>query len=271
MFAPGNIVVRLPWSLLLGLMMWYVLGWSVRQTSPNFYTQSVTELGINMLTGVTVLQVPLWIAKRAFRYRMIAPGEDPLPTAAERMQFQISHMLIGTLIFAIALSPLRAVLPKEGLEHFRLDWRMFVLVGVAICANLVATLPCLWGGFASNVKVIPLGVAWLLYCLVVTCLEFWALCAVANYPPNPWEVYWLVYLVNASQGAVVFAVMRCYRALGYRLLRVPREVPPLPAGIAATEVEIVDVLDEPPQTNPARRISDSIAPAASPRPPKVRR
>ncbi len=24
-FAPGNIVVRLPWSLLLGLMMWYLL------------------------------------------------------------------------------------------------------------------------------------------------------------------------------------------------------------------------------------------------------
>ena len=172
MFAPGNIVVRLPWSLLLGLMMWYVLGWSVRQTSPNFYTQSVTELGINMLTGVTVLQVPLWIAKRAFRYRMIAPGEDPLPTAAERMQFQISHMLIGTLIFAIALSPLRAVLPKEGLEHFRLDWRMFVLVGVAIVAQSSghSTMPV--GRVCSNVKVVPLGIAWLLYCLVVTGLEF---------------------------------------------------------------------------------------------------
>jgi len=30
-FAPGNIVVRLPWSLLLGLMMWYVLAFSMQQ------------------------------------------------------------------------------------------------------------------------------------------------------------------------------------------------------------------------------------------------
>jgi hypothetical protein len=243
-FAPGNIVVRLPWSLLLGLMMWYILAWSQRQVSRYAYAQSVAELGINILLGVTVLQVPLWIAKRALRYRLLAPGEAILPTSSERFQFQLKHMLIGTFIFAIALSPLRAVLPQEGLGNFELgrrEWEMFVLVGAAICVNLIATLPCLWGGFVSRARLVPLGLAWLIYTLIVTGLEFWGLCAVLRAPPEPWKVFWVIYVVNATQGAVVFGVMRCYRALGYRLLRAPRTLPPpLPEWLAAADVDAVN-------------------------------
>ncbi len=206
--------------------------------SRGVYVQSITELGINLLLGVTVLQAPLWLAKRAARYRMLAPGELVMPTTSERLQFQLKHLLIGTLVFAIALSPLRAVLPKDGLEHLPLEWRMFVLAGAAIVVNLLATLPCLWGGFVSNARLVPLGIAWLIYTLVVTGAEFAALCVALSSPPNPWETFWLVYLVNASQGAIVFAVMRCYRALGYRLLRVPRTLPPpLPERTAETEIE----------------------------------
>ncbi len=227
-FAPGNIVVRLPWSLLLGLVMWYVLTISSRsvQTYYSPYQESgIAELGINLLLGITALQVPLWIAKRTFRYRMLAPGETAAPTTTERFQFQIKHMLIGTLVLALALSPLRIVIPGSILQHLRLEWQMFFAVGVVIVANLLTTLPCLWGGFVSNAKLIPLGFGWLFYCLFITGLEIEMIFAVERGGPNWGEAFGLTYLVNVTQGALVFGVMRGYRALGYRMVRAPRHMP----------------------------------------------
>jgi hypothetical protein len=230
-FAPGNLVVRLPWALLLGLTMWYTLAWSDKRAWNYGYAEDVTELGVNLLAGVVALQIPLWIMKWAFRYRMLAPGEPVIPTASERFQFQVKHMLIGTLILAIALSPLRRILPEEGFGRIRTNLsEMFVLVGAAIVASLLATLPCLWGGFVSTHRVTPLALGWLVYCLLVTGVEFQVLCTSLGVPSSrdTGRVFVMAYLINASQGAIVFAVMRCYRALGYRLLRVPRELPPLP-------------------------------------------
>jgi hypothetical protein len=227
-FAPGNLVVRLPWSLLLGLMMWYVLSIShIRTVSWHYQEGAIAQLGINLLLGVSSLQLPLWIAKRAFRYRMLAPDEIAAPTATERFQFEIKHLLIGTLFLALALAPLRIVIPNTFLLHIAFEREMFFLIGASIVANLLATLPCLWGGFVSTHKLVPLGVGWLLYALLVTGLEVGALCAVVRYPPPELgRVFAIVYLVNVTQGAVVFGVMRCYRALGYRLLRAPRDMPP---------------------------------------------
>jgi hypothetical protein len=223
-FAPGNIVVRLPWSLLLGLMMWYVLAISDQLRYVN--ASGIAQLGVSLLLGVSVLQVPLWIAKRAFRYRMLSPGEVVVPTSQEKVQFELKHMLIGTFLFALGLAPLRVVLPAEAKVHIHWDRELPVLLGAAIIVNLIATLPCLWGGFVSNAKALVLGICWLLYCLAITGLEFGCLCAVLGRPgPNPLEVFFVFCLMNASQGAVVFAVMRIYRALGYRMLRAPRTLP----------------------------------------------
>ena len=251
-FAPGNLVVRLPWSLLLGLMMWYVLTASMLRAQGNSYVygghsyeeRAIAELGVNLFLGVTALQLPLWIAKRAFRYRMLAPGEIAAPTATERFQFEIKHLLIGTLLLALALSPLRIVIPSSILQHVNFEREMFVVIGAAIAANLLGTLPCLWGGFVSTIKLVLLGVGWLLYTLLVTGLEVGALCAVLRTPPDLGRVFAVVYLVNVTQGAAVFGVMRCYRALGYRLVRVPRNVPS-PEELRETwEAVLVEKMDD---------------------------
>ena len=81
-FAPGNIVVRLPWSLLLGMMMWYILAFGQRRAG--YRSEDTLVLGIVLLLGVTVLQVPLWIAKYVFGYRTLMPGEVPAPAARGR-------------------------------------------------------------------------------------------------------------------------------------------------------------------------------------------
>jgi hypothetical protein len=221
-FAPGNIVVRLPWSLLLGLSMLYVMAFAERQTSgARSRAENILILGIVLLLGVTIIQVPLWIAKRAFRYRMLSPGELPVSSSRGPMQFQLKHLILGTFLLSVALSPIRLILPKESVGSLMPDRELLVLIPLAVVGNLVATVPCLWGGFESTRSMLRLGIAWCVYILVVTSVEL----PVALMPgdaPHKMEVFAMIYLINFAQGFVVFAVMRIYRTLGYRLQRVPR-------------------------------------------------
>ncbi|MGO9110997.1 MAG: hypothetical protein ACLP9L_17380 [Thermoguttaceae bacterium] len=64
---------------------------------------------------------------------------------------------------------------------------------------------------------------WAVYGPIVTGVEFLALCVVLGDPHDP-QAVWSFLTMNFTQGAVVFAVMRIYRTLGYRLQHVPREV-----------------------------------------------
>ena len=149
--APGNIVVRLPCSLLLGLMMWYLLAFSGTDRLPEggLDPKTFLVLGIVLLLGVTVLQIPLWIAKRAFRYGMFMPGEPPAPAGQGPVQFQLKHLLLGNVLLSVALSPIRLILPKENVGSLMPNRYLFVLIPAAIVVNLVATLPGLWGGIVS--------------------------------------------------------------------------------------------------------------------------
>jgi len=165
----------------------------------------------------------LWIAKRAYRYRMLVPGEVPTPAGREPVQFQLKHLIIGTFFLSVALSPIRRVLPKENVGALMPDHELLVLIPAVIIVNLVATLPCLWGGFVSARRAWWLAIAWTGYSFGVTVVEFAILCKVLGDPHNT-NTFWLIYLMNVTQGFVVFAVMRIYRAIGYSLQRIPRGV-----------------------------------------------
>jgi hypothetical protein len=220
-FAPGNIVVRLPWSLLLGLAMWYLLVFGRRQADRMpMRPEEVFTLGVALLLGVTVLQIPLWIAKRVFRFRMFVSDDAPLSVERGPVQFQLKHLLIGTFIFAVALSPIRLILPKESAGNLFHDQELLVLVPAAVVVNLVATLPCLWGGFLPGDRAWRLGLAWLGYGFLVTVIEFAVVCAILGAPGGE-NVLLKIYLLNFTQGTVVFVVMRIYRTLGFRMQRVP--------------------------------------------------
>ena len=227
-FAPGNIVVRFPWTLLLGLMMWYVLVFgehSAREVWNPQNSDDVIILGEILLLTVTVLQIPLWIAKTAFRVRISRAEEDRTKTTPERFQFNLRDLLIGTFLFAVALSPIRYMLPKKPINSLWPDSELLLLIPVAIVADLLATLPCLWIGFRR--RVLALIAFWAGYELIVAGIEHVVLHA---YDHAPWEIklYGWLAVLNLSQAAVVFAVARTYYALGYRLQRVPRHAPPPP-------------------------------------------
>jgi hypothetical protein len=69
--APGNIMVRLPWSLLLTVWMWQALVVGNRLSFSGFPRAEAILLGVVLLFGLFVAMAPLAIAARFFRWRLL--------------------------------------------------------------------------------------------------------------------------------------------------------------------------------------------------------
>jgi hypothetical protein len=235
-FSPVNVVLRLSCWLLFAMTTWYVLvfatvvhdGGLQRAQSRDFVV-----FGILILSGATLLQIPLWIAKRALRFRLIRPGEEPTPVASERLQFQLIDLLIATFILAIVMSPIRLVLPREGFLGPRLFPELFVVIPIAMAVILVATLPSLWAAFVASPAFVPV-LALAMYSVFISIIELAIIYTIEGPRGGPsfGEVFGVFFMGNLSQSAVVFAVMRIYYALGFRLQRVPRRAVLPPEAVA---------------------------------------
>ena len=221
--APGNVVVRLPWVFLLSVLMWYSLVLGVRATGDEYFgLEEAVLLAMFLLVGVVSAQGPLWIARRLFRWRLVSwAGAVPEPSQG-RLQFQLRHLMLGMLFVSIALAPGRVVLPAGDLTSFRgLGYEWFALLALLVVCNLLIAVPCIWGAFARVTIIIPLALGWLVYCAVVTAVEFNILVSILGPRNTPEELRYLMYILNVSQCATVFGTLLVLRALGFRLVRVP--------------------------------------------------
>ncbi|MCE5268683.1 MAG: hypothetical protein LLG00_12435 [Planctomycetaceae bacterium] len=222
--APGNIVLRLSWSSLLTLMMWYTLLAGSMGTTGQFPLVSnlcdALVLGGILLAGVLILQVPLWAAKKWFRWRLSRGAEDAGQFALEDRQFNLQHLLLAILLWAIALSPLRAVLPPGPAVPFHVDGGLLVLTVAMILSNVLITIPCIWWAFQPAARLWGLTVGWLFYAVVLTVVEVAILSAISGTPANRiGEVIGTFLIVNVTQCLTVFGVLRIFRAMGYRMVR----------------------------------------------------
>jgi hypothetical protein len=218
--GPGNVVVRLPWSVLLGVLTWYSMALGYRAWRPReLGDEDALLLGLVLLGGVLVAQVPLWIAGKSFRWRLIDVEDATSELAGGPLQFSLWHMLLGMVFVALALGPARLVLPSADFRGLRLDDELTAILGAVVVTNLVMTVPCIWGALVRSNPVPPL--AWSVYCVVVTAVEFGALCALLGSPGPDWDKILLAFLLlNFSQCATVYFALRVFRAKGFRLARV---------------------------------------------------
>jgi hypothetical protein len=229
-FATINVVLRLACWLLFAMMTWYILVFATNEFQ-HAQSRDTFVFGVLVLSGATLLQIPLWIAKRGFRFRMIPPGKEPKPVASERVQFDLKDLLIATFIVAIVMSPIRYILPDEGFGNLgnpRAFRDFFVIIPIAFAIITFGTLPGLWAAFASGQTLVA--AVWLaIYHLFLTGIEFAIVCAFTGSPPSRMlgEVLTTAYVGNLTQCSVVFIVMRVYRTIGFRFQRVPKKAPPL--------------------------------------------
>ena len=218
--GPGNVVVRMPWSILLGIFTWYAMMLGFRAWRPeNLGSPDLALLGPMILGGVIVAQVPLWIASKRFRWRLINLEDRGNDLDGGPLQFNVRHMLLVMFLVALALGPARIVLPPLALDVFQLEGTLGVILTAIVVTNLVMTVPCIWGALVKANPVSPL--AWSVYCAVVTAIEFGALCLMLGSPGSDWlETLFGFFLVNLLQCATVYFVLRRFRAVGFRLVHV---------------------------------------------------
>lgn len=222
--APGNVVVRLPWSLLMAVFMWYALVAGNRFTSRYYGLGEAVELGLILLFGVLVALVPLWIAGRVFRWRLaswVGQAREEIDRA-DSTQFHLWHLMLGMFLLSLVMAPARLVLPPG--ENFRLDLddELYVLLAGVAFYNLVVTIPCIWGAFLP-LKLLPgLILGWFVYNAILTGLEYGFFVLFLGSPGDD-EIPFLMYLMNIVQCGTVFGTLLVFRSSGCRLKRLPRQ------------------------------------------------
>ena len=226
--------------MLLGAAMWYALILGERSSASMIFGDAIF-LGLILLTGLIVLQIPLWIAKKIFRWRLAGWAADPIQVAMEDRQFHLQHMLLATFLLSVALAPFRHVLPPHGADALNFAAEAFVGLAVVLLCNLVVTLPCVWWAFVSRTSAVLVAIGWPFYCAVLTGLEILVFCAVFSRPPagQMLNIALLYYLLNVSQCAAVLGTLLIFRAIGFRLVRMPAadRTPHVPREAAAPRGE----------------------------------
>jgi hypothetical protein len=219
--APGNIVLRISWSFLLGMTMWYALLLGGRAYTFCDRSDAIV-LGAVLLAALAILQFPLWVAKKVFRWRLTRGAEDAEQFLLEDRQFHLQHLFVATFLVAVAMSPLRSVLPPGTNDGFHLRHVTVVILGAAVLCNLAVTIPCIWWAFSSTKTVVRLFLWWPLYCAALTAVEFGGLCAILG---SAWshamEDGLVLFVINLSQCGAVFGTLLVFRAIGFRLVRMP--------------------------------------------------
>lgn len=213
----GRWIVRLPWAVLLATLMWFGMVWGNRVAHPStFQAEDALQLGVVLLGGIFVAQVPLWIARAAFRWRLQTPRIHSA-VGIRDTQFQIFHVMLGTTLVAVALALGRAALPPGEIRMPRLDRELPALLAATAICNVLITAPCIRIAFARWSLVLVSALVWILYVLVVSVIEIATLIAVLG--PAHKEVWWGISLFNLVQWFTVFGTLLLLRLIGFDLLR----------------------------------------------------
>jgi hypothetical protein len=217
--APGNIVVRLPWAILLSTAMWYALVLGAREREHLFLTAAL-GMGAVVFFTVAVAQVNLWIAKKAYGWRLIGGTDDAAQSPQGPWQFNLRHLMLATFLLAVALSPLHKVLPPGPIDRFDIDaeFSLGLAALFILLYSLFVTIPCIWNMMSSQPGVV-LALGWLSYAVGVTGLEIGLLVAIGPRGGTGGEECMLLLVMNVCQCLTIFATLRIYRALGFRFVR----------------------------------------------------
>jgi hypothetical protein len=223
--APGRVLLRLPWSICLAAVMWYAIVLGSRFHGLGGYRASYGRsidmgdaivLGLIILVGVVVLQIPLWAMSRWFAWRLLPPTGAEFSRDNEQ-QFNLKHMIVGTLLASLLLGLGRVILPTDDWSMPRLDRELTAIIPAILIVNLLVVVPCIWVAFLRKRIFAARLVAWLVAATIVSILEVAILSAILGPPPS--DVWATFVLFNVTQGLAVIGVLLVLRAAGFRLER----------------------------------------------------
>ncbi len=223
----GSVIVRLPWAMLLTVLMWgtLVFGKYVEGSwDPNIPGDSTILYGFLLAFGCLVTQIPLWIASRVFRWQLVVGGDNPNHVTT---QFNLRQMFVGTVLLAGSLAICRWLLRDVDWRRFwslgSEFWEIMAFVVTMAFFNLIFVVPSIWAAFLVQPTIRRLVVATFLLSLVGPIELVVIVAALGNGPSrNEYPVWCLFFsMLHLGQVFVVYGslLLLRYRA-GFRILRV---------------------------------------------------
>jgi hypothetical protein len=217
-FAPGSFFVRFPWAMFLAVLGWYALVIGLRWEDARFRREDALVLGAIALVGVTAAQIPLWIAAKAFRWRLFSPDAATGSDQQAERRFSLRQMLLGMAVVSVALAVGRLALPPGDSSWASADADLWMIVAVFTAVNLVVVAPCIWLAFATSQHLARLAIPWLMLVPLFSLVEFAAV-TVLESANAQLEIFLLLLACNLAQCLVVFGTLRGLRSFGFRFVR----------------------------------------------------
>ncbi len=218
--ATGALVARLPWALLLTMLMYYTLVLGAMTHDDIKGSEFKFLLGVLLLAQLCA-QAPLWIGAKWFGWRLVAKDAE-FDAAGTGKQFSILQLMIGTSLLAMVFGLGRIVLPAQALALTRvdLDWEACVILAAMTVFNLQFVVPCVWGAFRPFASMRRLIAIWTVIVTAATIVQFLILCALIGAPDQPLISCWAFLVMNFTQCATVAGTLLLLRSCGFRLIRV---------------------------------------------------
>ena len=215
--APGRLLVRIPWSLVLLTAVWFALIFG--KTLLNHRSEKeISDLGTLLLAGFCVIQIPMWIARQFLGWQLI---HSKNPRSGKR-NFSISELMLGTFVLALLLGLGRALLPSDDLTLGMSDNTLLALGTALIVTNLFVVVPVIWLSYRKQ----NVWGAWVFANLLASAFEFAALIAVLGSPGSDgFNIFLALLMINLTQCAVVIAVMSLMKAHGFQLKKISNKNP----------------------------------------------
>lgn len=223
----GTFWIRLPWTLLLLMLSWCAFAWGITINDGSANTEVLLGIALIWMLGFVTSFVPLKIAAMCFRWQIVQGPADH-HDARQDFRYAIRDIMIGTLLLALSMGIVRAMLPHEEISlegvlqsSGLMKGEASILIAVFGVVSLLVKLPCIWISLGEKAdKIIPRIGVWAVYCLVLAILEIGLLIALAGSPgPQAIEVVAGMILSHQVMGAITLAVCLALRGLGYRLER----------------------------------------------------
>jgi hypothetical protein len=237
--TPGPVLLRVPWSIVLGMLLWYALllgnrfalqpdpvaMWLRWTMGPTVYYHPLLSLGEALILGGLLLaaifctQVPLWIAASRWGWRLLPPAYER-PSSHNERQFHLRHLLLGMVAVSVAFALGRVVLPRGALhiDTPRID--DFVLLAIMGIVNLLVVMPCIWWATLRVDRMLLVLGGWLLYAGLISIMEVFVIGLLTGGRPGLNNEQFYIALFNYAQCACVFVTLLVLRWAGFRLSKI---------------------------------------------------
>ena len=214
----GAVVVRLPWTLLLTVMIWYaiLLGTTLSRDLGRLDPEGAVVLGVTLLAATIVTQTLLWILGRMFGWCFVIGNMPP----RDRETFDLRQLLLGVSLLTASLGFVRFVLPdgdRFGIGRSPDEIHAILLVVLAsINPFLIVPIVWHWAGLPVRLKN-PL-IFWSVWISLVTLVEIATLHIVLDIEARVYEALVMICL-NLTQCAVVLAALTIMQSVDIQLIR----------------------------------------------------